>query len=108
MVLQSMRSVAKYIWWFLVLAFVGSFLLYETSGLSGRSPVTTTTAVATVNGEEILLTSWQNAVSNLEQQEQQRRQEQQQELLQLVQEQACHKQPKLKPKEQRSEQSESY
>ena len=72
MVLQSMRSVAKYIWWFLVLAFVGSFLLYQTSGLSGRSPVTTTTAVATVNGEEILLTSWQNAVSNLEQQEQQR------------------------------------
>lgn len=72
MVLQSMRSVAKYIWWFLVLAFVGSFLLYETSGLSGRSPVTTNTAVATVNGEDVLLTSWQNAVTNLEQQEQQR------------------------------------
>ncbi|MBL0172626.1 MAG: peptidylprolyl isomerase [Gemmatimonadaceae bacterium] len=72
MVLQSMRSVAKYIWWFLVLAFVGSFLLYETSGLSGRSPVTTSTAVATVNGQEVLLTSWQNAVSSLEQQEQQR------------------------------------
>jgi peptidyl-prolyl cis-trans isomerase D len=71
-VLQSMRSVAKYIWWFLVLAFVGSFLLYETSGLSGRSPVTTNTAVATVNGEDILLTSWQNAVTNMEQQEQQR------------------------------------
>lgn len=72
MVLQSMRSVAKYIWWFLVAAFVGSFLLYQTSGLSGRAPVTTTTAVATVNGEEVLLTSWQNAVSSLEQQEQQR------------------------------------
>ena len=72
MVLQSMRSVAKYIWWFLVLAFVGSFLLYETSGLSGRSPVTTNTAVATVNGEDILLTSWQNAVTSMEQQEQQR------------------------------------
>ena len=72
MVLQSMRSVAKYIWWFLVVAFIGSFLLYETSGLSGRAPVTTTTAVATVNGEEILLTSWQAAVTNLEQQEQQR------------------------------------
>lgn len=72
MVLQSMRSVAKYIWWILVLAFIGSFLLYETSGLSGRSPVTTNTAVATVNGEELLLTSWQNTVSNLEQQEQQR------------------------------------
>ncbi len=72
MVLQSMRSVAKYIWWILIIAFVGSFLLYQTSGLSGRSPVTTNTAVATVNGEDIMLTSWQNAVSNLEQQEQQR------------------------------------
>ncbi len=72
MVLQSMRSVAKYIWWFIVAAFVGSFLLYETSGLSGRASVTTNTAVATVNGEEILLTAWQNTVSNLEQQEQQR------------------------------------
>ncbi len=72
MVLQSMRSVAKYVWWVLVVAFVGSFLLYQTSGLSGRAPVTTSTAVATVNGEDILLTSWQNAVTNLEQQEQQR------------------------------------
>ncbi len=70
--LQSMRSVAKYMWWFLVVAFIGSFLLYETSGLAGRAPVTTTTTVATVNGEDILLTAWQNAVANLEQQEQQR------------------------------------
>lgn len=70
--LQSMRSVAKYMWWFLVVAFIGSFLLYETSGLAGRAPVTTTTSVATVNGEDILLTAWQNAVSNMEQQEQQR------------------------------------
>ena len=70
--LQSMRSVAKYVWWFLVVAFIGSFLLYETSGLSGRAPVTTSTAVATVNGDDILLTTWQNAVNNLEQQEQQR------------------------------------
>jgi len=71
-VLQSMRSSAKYIWWFVVLAFVGSFLLYETSGLAGGSPVTTSTAVATVNGEDILLTNWQRAVAELEQQEQQR------------------------------------
>ncbi len=70
--LQSMRSAAKYIWIFLIAAFVGSFLLYQTSGLSGRTPVTTSTAVATVNGQEILLTIWQNAVSNLEQSEQQR------------------------------------
>jgi peptidyl-prolyl cis-trans isomerase D len=70
-VLQSMRSAAKYIWIFIVVAFVGSFLLYETSGLAGRAPVTTTTSIATVNGEEILLTSWQNAVNALEQQRQQ-------------------------------------
>lgn len=69
--LQSMRSAAKYIWIVLIVAFVGSFLLYGTSGLAGRSPVTTTTAIATVNGEDILLTSWQNAVNALEQQQQQ-------------------------------------
>jgi peptidyl-prolyl cis-trans isomerase D len=71
-VLQSMRSAAKWVWWFLILAFVGGFLLYETSGLSGRAAVTTNTAIATVNGEEVLLTTWQNAVAGLEQQEQQR------------------------------------
>ena len=70
--LQSMRSAAKWIWWFLIIAFILGFLLYETSGLSGRAAVTTNTAVATVNGEDILLTSWQNAVNGLEQQEQQR------------------------------------
>lgn len=70
--LQSMRSAAKYIWWFLVLAFVGGFLLYSTSGLGERGAVTTTTSVGEVNGEEIMLTAWQNAVSQLEQQESQR------------------------------------
>jgi hypothetical protein len=66
-----MRSAAKYIWIILIVAFVGSFLLYETSGLAGRAPVTTTTSIATVNGEEILLTTWQNAVTALEQERQQ-------------------------------------
>lgn len=70
--LQSMRSSAKYIWWFLVLAFVGSFLLYETSGIAGSAAVTTSTAVATVNGEDILYTNWQRAVAQLEQEQQQR------------------------------------
>lgn len=70
--LQSMRSSAKYIWYFLVAAFIGSFLLYETSGLSGSAAVTSSTAVATVNGEDILYTNWQRAVAQLEQQEQQR------------------------------------
>ena len=66
--LQSMRSSAKYIWIFLVIAFVGGFLLAETSGLLGTARVTTSTAVATVNGEDILATTWFNATSQLEQQ----------------------------------------
>ena len=33
--LQSMRSSAKYIWIFLIVFFVGGFLLAETSGLLG-------------------------------------------------------------------------
>ena len=68
--LQSMRSSAKYIWIFLVIFFVGGFLLAETSGLLGRAPVTSTTAVATVNGEDILATTWYNALNAMEQQEQ--------------------------------------
>ena len=51
--LQQMRSLAKYIWVLVALVFVGGFLLYETSGLMGRTPVTATTAVAIVNGQEI-------------------------------------------------------
>ena len=66
--LQSMRSSAKYIWIFLIIFFVGGFLLAETSGLLGRGPVSTTTAVATVNGEDILATDWYNATAVLEQQ----------------------------------------
>ena len=66
--LQVMRSSAKYIWIFLVIFFVGGFLLAETSGLLGRAPVTTSTAVATVNGEDILATTWYNAITQLEQQ----------------------------------------
>ena len=51
--LQQMRGLAKYIWVFVALVFVGGFLLYETSGLMGRTPVTATTAVAVVNGHEL-------------------------------------------------------
>jgi peptidyl-prolyl cis-trans isomerase D len=57
-----MRSAAKYIWLFIVVAFVGGFLLAETSGLLGRTPVTPTTPVAKVNGRDILYTDWQNRV----------------------------------------------
>jgi len=63
-----MRSSAKYIWIFLVIFFVGGFLLVQTSGLLGRAPVTTSTAVAKVNGDEILATTWFSATQQLEQQ----------------------------------------
>jgi peptidyl-prolyl cis-trans isomerase D len=67
-----MRASAKYIWIIIVVLFVGGFLLAQTSGLLGRAPVTTTTAVASVNGEDILATSWYQTTQNLEQEETQR------------------------------------
>lgn len=70
--LQSMRSVAKYIFVFIAIAFVGGFLLYETSGLVGRAQVTPGTAIATVEGEDITYAAWQNAIANLRQNEEAR------------------------------------
>jgi peptidyl-prolyl cis-trans isomerase D len=67
-----MRASAKYIWIIIVVLFVGGFLLAQTSGLLGRAPVTSTTAVASVNGEDILATTWYQATQNLEQDETQR------------------------------------
>ena len=67
-----MRSLAKYIWVLVALVFVGGFLLYETSGLMGRTPVTLTTAVAVVNGQEIPYRDYQARVqSQIESQQQQ-------------------------------------
>jgi len=57
-----MRSVAKYIWVFIVVAFVGGFLLVQTSGLLGSAALTPTTAVAEVNGHSILWSEWQQRV----------------------------------------------
>jgi len=71
-VLQQMRGLAKYVWVLVALFFVGGFLLYETSGLMGRTPVTTTTAVAVVNGHEILYRDYMARVQNQIQSEQQR------------------------------------
>jgi len=65
--LSSIRASAKYIWIFILVAFVGGFLLMETSGLLGSAPITTNTAVATVNGEDLLATTWYQATQNLEQ-----------------------------------------
>lgn len=67
-----MRSLAKYIWVLVALFFVGGFLLYQTSGLMGRTPVTATTAVAVVNGHEIPYRDFQIRVQNEIQQEQSR------------------------------------
>jgi peptidyl-prolyl cis-trans isomerase D len=71
-VLHQMRSLAKFVWVLVALAFVGGFLLYETSGLMGRTPVTPTTAVAVVNGHEILYADYQQRIQNEIQAEQQR------------------------------------
>jgi peptidyl-prolyl cis-trans isomerase D len=67
-----MRSGGK---WFMVAMaaiFVAIFVFGESSGLLGRGPVTTSTVVAKVNGEEILATDWFRAVDQRAQQEQQR------------------------------------
>jgi peptidyl-prolyl cis-trans isomerase D len=70
--LQTMRASAKYIWLIIVVLFVGGFLLAQTSGLLGRAPVTSTTTVATVNGEDILASTWFQTSQSLEQQQSQR------------------------------------
>ncbi len=69
-----MRSLAKYVWLLVALAFVGGFLLVETSGLLGRTTITPTTAVAVVNGREILYSDFQARVQQAFQQQQQQAQ----------------------------------
>lgn len=66
-----MRGIAKYIWFFLFIAFVGGFLLADMSGLIGQAPVTTSTVVATVNGREIPYLAWENLTRSLVQQQEQ-------------------------------------
>jgi peptidyl-prolyl cis-trans isomerase D len=69
-----MRGLAKYIWLIVALVFVGGFLLYQTSGLMGRTPVTATTAVAVVNGTEIPYTVYtQRVQAEIQNQQQQAR-----------------------------------
>jgi peptidyl-prolyl cis-trans isomerase D len=64
-----MRNNAKWIWIVIVVAFVGGFLLFQTSGLAGRAAVTTSTAVGKVNGTEITYIGWQNTTAQLVQQQ---------------------------------------
>ncbi len=66
-----MRNNAKWIWIVIVVAFVGGFLLFQTSGLAGRAAVTTSTAVGKVNGTEITYVAWQNTTAQLVQQQEQ-------------------------------------
>lgn len=68
--LQKMRSTAKWIWLFLFAAFVGVFLFADTSGLIGGAAITPTTAVAEVNGRDILYIDWQQRVSQAMQNQQ--------------------------------------
>lgn len=70
--LQQMRSAAKYVWLFIALAFVGGFLFAQTSGLLGRTTVGPTTAVAVVNGHEILYNDYVKAYQEDVQNQQQR------------------------------------
>jgi peptidyl-prolyl cis-trans isomerase D len=66
-----MRSAAKWIWIFIVVAFVGGFLFVETSGLLGRDQVTTSSIVAEVNGTDIPYLTWVNLSNALAQQREQ-------------------------------------
>ena len=80
--LQSMRSAAKYVWIVLVVAFVGGYLLFETSGLMNQGGVQASTVVAkvggrelgplTLGGQEIRYDVWSRAVEERAQQESQR------------------------------------
>jgi peptidyl-prolyl cis-trans isomerase D len=70
--LSQMRANAKYIWYFVVAAFIVGFLLYQTSGLSGRTRNSATTTVFSVNGQDVSYTQWANATQRREQDAQQR------------------------------------
>jgi peptidyl-prolyl cis-trans isomerase D len=64
-----MRSASKLIFIAMAFFFIVGFLLLETSGMLNSSTITPHTAVATVNGEDILYTQWQQQVSQAAEQE---------------------------------------
>jgi peptidyl-prolyl cis-trans isomerase D len=66
-----MRGIAKYVWVFLFIAFVGAFLFADMSGLIGQAQVTTSTVVAEVNGEEIPYLALENLTRSLANQQEQ-------------------------------------
>ncbi len=69
--LQQMRANALIIWIIVAIAFVGVFLFADMSGLIGQGPVTTSTVVARVNGQDILYTTWVNSSAQMAQQQEQ-------------------------------------
>ena len=71
--LQKMRSASKFIFIAMAFFFIVGFLLLETSGILNTSAVTPSTAVAEVNGQDILYTQWQQQVSQAAEQERVRR-----------------------------------
>lgn len=69
--MEWMRRFAPVVFLIIAVTFIGGFLLVESSGLLGRGALTPTTAVATVNGEDILATRWFSLTQQLEQAEMQ-------------------------------------
>ena len=69
--LQQMRANALLIWIIVAITFVGGFVFADMSGLIGQGPVTTSTVVASVNGEDILYTNWVNISAQMAQQQEQ-------------------------------------
>ncbi|MBL8960231.1 MAG: SurA N-terminal domain-containing protein [Gemmatimonadetes bacterium] len=71
--LQQLRSRSGWVWAIVFLFFVVGFLLADTSGLLGLgpAPITNSTVVAKVNGQEIPWLSWQNLANQLQQQQEQ-------------------------------------
>src|SRR5215218_9445947 len=69
-----MRSAAftKVVFWVLAFAFVGGFLLLDSSGLLGRDSITPGTAVASVNGRDIPYGVWSQLAQSLAQQQEER------------------------------------
>jgi peptidyl-prolyl cis-trans isomerase D len=70
-VMEWMRRFAPVVFLIIAVTFVGGFLLVESSGLLGRGALTPTTAVASVNGEDILATRWFALTQQFEQAEMQ-------------------------------------
>lgn len=66
--LQEMRSHGKIIWAVLFIAFVGVYLLFDTSGLLGTQAITSGTSVGSVNGTTITYGVWQNHARQLAEQ----------------------------------------